>query len=441
MKSWWAVWMGMGAVTWGQLAAEPWTLERAMEQARTNSPDARIAGHRIRAARAVLQQAHAGFMPHLQFNASYLQTDNPMLVLGSVLNHGEFGDWFARGRLLDPDAEADNLNLNGVVRVPLYAGGQNQAIRRAAEAGSEAALQAAEAVRQVLAFEVARAFYTVHKSRAFIRATEAGVQAFESSLGIARKRYQTGTALKHEVLDVEVRLAQAREDAVRARNAHALALRALSNLLGIEDPDFTVAETCPMPVPPGPAEKAVRPELIVAAWQTRMAEHEVRRALGGFLPRVEAYARYDYDDGWKLEGSGESYAAGVQLQWDLWDGDRTRGRVREARARLEAAREEERKLRLALELERQQAQLFWQEVEERLAVTDKAVAQAEESTQLTRARFEQGLALATQLIDAETALVAARVRRAESEADRRIAAAALRRASGVPLFPALPPQP
>ena len=61
-------------------------------------------------------------------------------------------------------------------------------------------------------------------------------------------------------------------------------------------------------------------------------------------------------------------------------------------------------------------------------MTDQAVAQAAESASLTRARFEQELALSKQLIDAETALVAARVRRAEAEADRQIAIAALRKA-------------
>jgi outer membrane protein TolC len=51
---------------------------------------------------------------------------------------------------------------------------------------------------------------------------------------------------------------------------------------------------------------------------------------------------------------------------------------------------------------------------------------------LTQARFQQGAALSTQLMDAETALVSARVRRAEAEADQRIALAALRKAVGLP---------
>ncbi len=120
------------------------------------------------------------------------------------------------------------------------------------------------------------------------------------------------------------------------------------------------------------------------------------------------------------------------LQWDLWDGKLTRAKVREANANLESAREEQRKLRLALDLEVEQARLDLKAANERLSVTEHAVAQAEESASLTRARFEQELALTKDLTDAETALVAARVRRAEAEADRQIATAALRKALALP---------
>ncbi|HPU54870.1 MAG TPA: TolC family protein, partial [Verrucomicrobiota bacterium] len=88
--------------------------------------------------------------------------------------------------------------------------------------------------------------------------------------------------------------------------------------------------------------------------------------------------------------------------------------------------------RLAIGFEVEQARLQLKEASERLAVTEAAVAQAQESVDLTRSRFEQGLMTSAQLIDAETALIAARVRRAEAEADRRIAIAALRKALGRP---------
>ena len=65
------------------------------------------------------------------------------------------------------------------------------------------------------------------------------------------------------------------------------------------------------------------------------------------------------------------------------------------------------------------------------ALAASAAVQAEESAQLTRARFEQGLTTTTEHLSAETALTAAKVRRAESEADERIAVAMVRKAAGV----------
>src|SRR5512146_1020111 len=67
-------------------AAEPWTLERALDQALNHNPDMRLARQRIAAAQAGLEQANAAFWPRLQLQSSYTRTDNPMLVFGSILN-------------------------------------------------------------------------------------------------------------------------------------------------------------------------------------------------------------------------------------------------------------------------------------------------------------------------------------------------------------------
>jgi outer membrane protein len=409
-------------------AAESWTLERAIRHALTNSPEARLALHRITAAQAGLQAARAAFSPQLQFQAGYLRTDNPMLVFGSILNQRAFNSSLDFNDVPD----IDNASARGVLTMPLYAGGRNTAGRNAAQARGEAAKQDADAIRQSLAFEVARAFHTVLKTRAFIEATDAGARAYETNTVVAQKRLNAGTLLKADVLDVQVRLAQAREDLVRARNAHALALRALRNLLGLEQGELEVADAVPAPQAPASGDYAARAELRASQQRQQAAEAEVRRATAGYKPRLNAFGSLDYDYGTRTGGDGGSYTGGLLLQWDIWDGLLTKARREEARANLESTREEDRKLRLALDLELEQARLAWREADERLAVTAQSLEQAQESVSLTRARFEQGLALATQLIDAETALIAARVRRAEAEADLRIAAAAVRKALGLP---------
>jgi outer membrane protein TolC len=418
-------------------AAEPWTLERAIACALTNNPDARIAQRRIAAARAGVAQANSALWPHLQVQSSYTRTDNPMYVFGSILNQHSFSAYSA-SLMNDEIPDMDDLNVRGTVAVPLYMGGRITAGRDAARAGTEAAKAGADAVGNVLAFETARMFYTILKTREFIRAAEAGVLSYENNLVIASNRVEAGTALKTDLLDIQVRLAQAREDLVRARNAKALSVRGLRNILGIESGEFDVADSAPTVAVPAGSDFTRRPELAAIREQQRAADARVRQARSGYLPRLSAFGSLDYDYGWRTEGDGESYMAGVMVQWDWWDGKLTHGRVQEARANLDMAREEEQKLRLAIDLEVEQARLQLKEAAERLAVTEAAVAQAQESAELTRSRFEQGLALSTQLIDAETALTGARVRRAEAEADQRIAIAALRKALGLPQLNSTP---
>ena len=415
-------------------AAEPWTLERALDYALAHNPDAQIAQQRIAAAQAGLEQANSSFWPHLQVQSSYTRTDNPMMVFGSILNQRSYNSSLNFNNVPD----VDNLNARGIVTVPLYAGGRNVAGRQAAKANTEAAKQDSAAIRNALGFEVSQTFYTVLKTRQFIQAAEAAVNSFATNLVVAQKRLDGGTLLKSDVLDIEVRLAQSREDLVRARNANTLAERALRNLLGIEDGEFIVANTAPVASAPNSGDFSQRPELAAARERASAAQAQVRGAKSGYQPRVSAFGTLDHDYGWVTGGDGNSYTAGVMLQWDLWDGFSTRAKTREAKANLETTREEQRKLRLALDFEVEQARLNLKAADERLAVTEKTIEQATESTSLTRNRFEQGLALSTQLIDSETALLAARVRRAEAESDQRIAIAALRKALALPQLDSQP---
>ena len=415
-------------------ADEPWTLERALDYALTHNPDARIAQQRIDAAEAGLEQADSTFWPQLQVQASYTRTDNPMMVFGDILNQRSYNSSLNFNDVPD----VDDLNARGIVTVPLYAGGRNVAGQKAAKADAEAAKQDSAAVRNALAFEVSRAFYTVLKTRQFIQAAEAAVNDFETNLDVAQKRLAGGTLLKSDVLDIEVRLAQSREDLVLAHNANTLAERTLRNLLGIEDGGFTVADTAPDVSAPDARDFSQRPELAAARDRESAAQAQVRGSKSGYKPRVSAFGSLDHDYGWVTGGDGNSYTAGVMVQWDLWDGFSTRAKTREAGANLESAREEQRKLRLALDLEVEQARLNLDAANERLAVSRKTVEQAEESATLTRNRFDQGLAISTQLIDSETALVAARVRRAEAESDQHIAIAALRKALALPQLDSQP---
>ena len=199
--------------------------------------------------------------------------------------------------------------------------------------------------------------------------------------------------LRTDVLDLEVRLAQAREDLVRARNANALANAPCVICWASKGATLKSLTAAPSAAAPDSGDFSGRAELAAVRHRERAAEEQVRGAKAGYLPRISAFGSLDYDYGRKFESGGGSYTAGGLLQWDIWDGNLTRGKVREARANLESAREEQRKVRLALGLEVEQARLELKAANERLTVTQQAVSQALESASLTQARFQQGAAL------------------------------------------------
>ena len=406
------------------------TLPQALQLALEKNPDLATAQQRLAAARAALRQADAAFYPHVRVSESYAASDNPVQAFMMTLNQRAFN---FNANFNHPDT-TDNLNTKLLATYPLYNGGSDLAARQAARLGAEARENSIDAARNDLMFEVTRSFYTIGKAREFVRVAEAAVASMDSNLAVASNRFTQGTALKSDLLDVDVRLAEARENLVLARNALAISETIFRNVLGVGETENVTATEVEWKQTNDPAtglfDVSQRPEILAAQKAVAAAERQVRMATGGHLPRVSAFASYDLDSG-DAQRFQNSWVAGVSVELDVFDGFLTRGKAAEARANLDAARSELRKTELALQLEAKEAQLNLNESLARLESTGHAVAQAEESLQITKERYNHGLALLTQLIDAETALTAARQRRAAAEADREIARATVKKALGL----------
>jgi len=411
-------------------AATNMTLDAALRRALADSPDARIAASRIAASEGMLTQARAAFQPQVRLQSGYVLTNQPVSVFGMALNQRRFSS----GLNFNDVPSADNWASGVMVTLPIYAGGRNVAARDAALATLNASQHGAAVARQTLAFEVTRTYLMIHKTRSLIGAAQAAVEAFESNLGLSQKRLEAGTALKTDSLDMEVRLAQAREDLARMRNANALTRQALATLLGIEDGEVDAVSAIPPLLVPSTGQHPQRPELLAAESMAQATAARIRQASAGWKPSVNAFGSTEHNRGGKFDGQGSNYTVGVMAQWDIWDGNLTKGRVSAAEAEYTAAQEALRRQRLNITLEVRQARLALEEADDRLNVSAKSIQLAEESVKLTRERFEGGLALAAQLIDAETSLTSVRIRRTEAETDRRIAVAALRRALGLPMI-------
>jgi len=416
--------------------AESWTLDRAVATALERHPDARLARARVDSAQALVDQAQSAWRPQVTLSGRYTDTNSPMMAFGSILNQRAFNF----GLDFNHPGNVDNLNATGTVAYNLYAGGRATAGRNAAQAGTEAADLDLRAAHHRLIAEVVRAALNLRKAREAVSAVEGGVRAYEAAVAVARARFEAGQLLKADLLSLEVQLAQTRETLSSARHGAALASRAFHYVVGLDPTETTVELLDADPALarlslPDTRDFSQRPEILGLRARIRAAEAMVDVARGSRRPTVNAFASYQYDQGWKTDRHGDSWIAGVSVDLNVFDGGQTNGKIRQSGAELTQVREMLRKANLGLGLEVEQARLAHADAIERLSVSARAVEQAAESAALTRARFEKEAILAADLIGAESRHIEARLRRTVAEADERLALVELRRALGLMPLP------
>ncbi len=420
----------------GALRAEPWSLDRAVATALENSPDARVARARIEGAQALVDQAGAAWLPQISVSGRYTDTNSPMMAFGSILNQRAFNF----GLDFNHPGAIDNLNATGTVAYNIYSGGQATAGRTAARAGAEAAGYDLRTAQQQLTTEVIKAVLNLRKAREAVTAVEGGVQSYVAAVTAAQARYEAGQLLKADLLSLQVQLAQTRENLSAARHGAALAGLAFQYILGLEPDGHAVELMNDDPAlvrlnPPDTRDFSQRPELLGLQARVRAAAAMVDAARGSRRPKVNAFASYQYDQGWQTDRQGDSWLAGLSVDLNLFDGGQTSGKIRQGNADLTQVKELLRKATLGIGLEVEQARLAHADAAERLAVSARAVEQAEESASLSRARFEQEALLTADLIGVEGRLLDARLRRTIAAADERLALVELRRALGLDPLP------
>jgi len=411
---------------------EAWTVRNAVRFALKNNPDSRMGKNRIEAAQAAITMKRSSFFPRLDLNSRYDQTNNPMYSFGNILNQGAFNnaiDFNHPGR-------TDSLGAGVRLGYRFFNGGRDLAGLKAAEAQVLSSRMELAAVQAQLAFEVIRSFQLIAQAEELVKAQQSAVDAITASTAVAQARYQEGVLLKADLLDLEVQQSKAQENLSQAKHGLEVSRRIFLSLLGLDDSPvvFDSAQGCAQEAPQT-ASHDQRPEVKSMEALILAAKARVRQAQGGYYPTLEGYAGYDGDKGYVTDGSGDSWQAGVKLQFNLSEGGRTAGEIARASALLAEAQERKRKTELAIGLEIKQAEFAVQDAKERLQVTEKSVAQAQESARINRLRFKEGKLLASDLLGAENRLTDAQTRRIVAETSQRIAIADLRRALGLEQFP------
>jgi outer membrane protein TolC len=121
----------------------------------------------------------------------------------------------------------------------------------------------------------------------------------------------------------------------------------------------------------------------------------------------------------------------LSVSFDIWNWGQTKNQTEQAKAQLAQARDARKLLEDQAVLEVTQSRLSLARARDKVRVAGQAVGQAEENFRVTRDRFKQGVALNTDVLDADVALLQARLNRTQAAIDLVLAQARLEKALGL----------
>ena len=417
--------------------AAPLTLPEAIRTGLLHHPALLAQRAEAGASGADLEAALAARWPRLFTEASWHATDNPVAVFGDQLTSARFtAADFAIDSLNHPDA-IDHAGAALVLEAPLYTSGR---IRAGIEAGREASLASLARVQGAESDLVARiveAYYDVSLAAAVVEVGESAVASAAGHERVARARFENGAALKSDFLRAQVHGLARQRELERKRADLDLARARLRLLLGLPDAGLPVLADSGMTPPTDPlgdlrdwadAAAGARPEIEAARRSSLVAAAEGRATGAARGPEIAGTARYERNAAGLDAGEG-SFFAGVGIRWTAFDRGRA-ARIEASRQRAAAAAAMSRATEDAVGLEVEQAYRDAEVAGRSLAPARQAIAAAEEARRINADRYASGLLPLTDLLDAETGLVEARLAELAARHDTVVGRVRLQRAAG-----------
>lgn len=411
----------------------PLVLDDAVARALAASPRLAEAAARHDAAEAVTNQRRAALTPQIAAQAGYART-NHVDEFGIPLPNNQL-------RVIYPDVP-DNYRARLDATWPLYTGGRLQAFERAAERESQATTADLEALRSDIRLEVERAYWTLVGADESLRIVTLSEKQIAAHAANVRNALAVGLVPPSDVLTAAAQVSRQRMLTIQARSAREVAEAELARLIGLGAGTPLIVAS---PVESESVDSA--PEALVARAVAQRKERQalldrrlsvgerVNAAMAARRPSVFVAGGLDYANPnprifprsatWR-----SSWDASLNLSWSMFDGGRAKAESAEAIAnrRVLDARVAEFEARVSLDIHQRLS-----EIEAGTAAHEAAVdAQraATEALRVVKDRYAAGVAISSDVIDAETLVMQVSLDGTRAVVLREIAKARLRRALG-----------
>ena len=380
------------------------TLQEAVQLALKHNHDIRLAGYAVEEKQHAKEAKKSSYFPNLRNDSSFLRLTETQLI---EINAGSLGA--AGGKPIPPvnnilNQGGRNLIISGTgVTQPLTSLLKIKQANDIAAAEVKVSREKADLTGNDVALAVHEVYYRILIARAERRATEARIKASQDLQNERTEQVKFGSSLEQESIESRVQSLQAKQDLLTTDLQLSDLQLKLNDLMGLPlttalDLDPTVPEfqeTCKREECVK-AALASHPEIREARAEVEKAEAAVRLAKTDiWLPDVEAFARYSYDD--NVPFLARNFGTfGVHFGYDLFDGGRKRAVLGEHAAQLSQAKENLAKLTDQVELEVETAYNKLQRTQQMLKVSEDVVTLRIESNRVLQQELLQGAALNSQ---------------------------------------------
>lgn len=335
----------------------------------------------------------------------------------------------------------DEFEFSTSFEQPLFKGGALINQYRIAHLGLDAAKFGEKVTRLDVIFLTKQAYFEVLKASKLVQVAKNTVKLVEAQVEVARNFYEVGMRPLNDLLQVQVELANARQDLISAQNQLAVTksqfniilrrpVNAPVDLIDIEsykplreDLEFYLQL----------AEKN-RYELKISDLDIQVAEKEVKIARSPLFPTLSLSGTYfKRGSQWLLTDAApnvdnEGWAIGGVASWDFWQWGRTKYSTSASKSRLAQARLEKESTSDQIRVEVEQSFLKAKETEKNILAVEKAIEQARENVRITDERFKEQVATSTDLLVAQNLLTRTQTNYFNALYDFKIAKAFLEKA-------------
>lgn len=426
---------------------QPLSLVDALNLTLQQNSTLREARADLKSSRGLVIQTRAVALPTISANGNFQRSDESLIQQFPFNSSGGGGGGSGQPFAIPRDTWTTGFRITQTI----YQGGKTISAFRAARLEKEQAMLQYETAVQDALLATRTAYYDVLLAEQQITVNEASINLLTNTFLDQQHRFDAGTVPKFNVLQADVALANARPALISARNNYRIAKNNLSNQLGYNLPR-DIWEDIPMHLTdkldsnpynvdlPAAIQEALRRRTELAGLQRNegLQRENIVNARAGYQPVVQAFAGYDWNSAEfnrDLSREFDGWIIGGQLNWNIFDGMLTRGKVIQAKAGLEHAQAEVEDKARQIELEVRTDYSTFIEARETLESQEKVQEEADEALRLARARQEAGTGTQLDVLNAETQLTQARTTQLQALHDYDVARAKFERAIGNDLTP------